>query len=102
MIATEPALASDEVTAAVSSLAEITLALLTGNEEAARALAGGAVQKKETVTRVFAAYDDCKSGTLSYEEAQALFTRLARCIVSELAAGEDTREVARVHARRIL
>lgn len=102
MFTTEPVHASEDVAAAVTSLAATTVALLTGHEEAALALAGGAVQKKETLARVFAAYDDCRSGTLSYEEAQTLFTDLARNIVSELAMANETREVARVNARRIL
>ena len=92
----------DEVEKAVGSLAAVTLALLSGDEPAAKALAGSAENKRETIQKTMAAYDVCQSGTLSYEEACALFTKLARSIVEELAAGEDTREVARAQAQRIL
>jgi len=85
----------------VSQLAGVTLALLAGDEATAHSLAGGAERKRETVQRVLAAYDVCASGTLSREEAQALFTSLARSIVSELAASGAS-EVARAHAQRIL
>ena len=87
--------------AAVSQLAGVTLALLAGDEATAHSLAGGAERKRVTVQRVLAAYDVCASGTLSREEAQALFTSLARSIVSELAASGAS-EVARAHAQRIL
>ena len=90
-----------EVERAVGSLAAITLALLSGDATAAQALAGSAEQKRETIRTAMAAYDECKSGTLSYPEACALFTQLARSIVEELAAS-DTREVSRTHAQRIL
>lgn len=85
----------------MSQLAGVTLALLAGDEATAHSLAGGAERKRETVQRVLAAYDVCASGTLSREEAQALFTSLARSIVSELAASGAS-EVARAHAQRIL
>jgi len=85
----------------VSQLAGVTLALLAGDEATAHSLAGGAERKRVTVQRVLAAYDVCASGTLSREEAQALFTSLARSIVSELAASGAS-EVARAHAQRIL
>jgi len=94
--------ASDNVEAAVGSLAAVTLALLTNNSAAAQALAGSAERKRETIRTAIAAYDDCKSGTLSYDEARSLFTKLARSIVEELAASEDTRQVARAQAERIL
>ena len=96
------ATATAEVEAAVTSLAATTLALIAGDEDAATALAGGAAEKRETVRKALAAYDDCSSGTLSYEEACALFTRLARAIVEELAASEGSRDVAREYARRLL
>jgi len=98
------AAASDtsDVEKAVGSLAAITLALLSGDAAAAHALAGSAEKKRETIRTAMAAYDDCQSGTLSYEEAVALFTKLARSIVEELAASKDTREVARAQAERIL
>lgn len=85
----------------MSQLAGVTLALLAGDEATAHSLAGGAERKRVTVQRVLAAYDVCASGTLSREEAQALFTSLARSIVSELAASGAS-EVARAHAQRIL
>ncbi|EOD13780.1 hypothetical protein EMIHUDRAFT_212273 [Emiliania huxleyi CCMP1516] len=91
----------EAVAAAVSQLAGVTLALLAGDEATAHSLAGGAERKRVTVQRVLAAYDVCASGTLSREEAQALFTSLARSIVSELAASGAS-EVARAHAQRIL
>ena len=78
------------------------LALLSGDAAAAQAMAGSAEQKRETIRTAIAAYDDCESGTLSYDEACALFTQLARSIVEELAASEDTREVAKTQAQRIL
>ena len=88
---------------AVGSLAVVTLALLSGDEAAAQELAGSAEAKRETIRTAMAAYDDCKSGTLSYEEACALFTKLARSIVEELAASDDTREVARAkHTRDVV
>jgi ribonuclease Z len=87
---------------AVGKLAATTLALLAGDEVAAQALTGGAEKKRELVRLALDSYDDCKSGTLSFDEAVALFTRLARSIVEELATGNDTREVARAQARRIL
>jgi ribonuclease Z len=93
---------SDEVVAAVSSLAATTLALLAGDEAAATALAGSAQQKREKIKLAFSAYDHCGSGTLACEEAKALFTKLARSIVEELAASASTRDTARKNARRIL
>jgi len=92
----------NEVEKAVGSLAAIMLALLSGDATAAQALAGSAEQKRETIRTAIAAYDDCASGTLSYDEACALFTKLARSIVEELAASEETREVAKTQAQRIL
>ena len=99
--------ATKPATAAVASLAATMLALLAGDEEAAANLAGGAAQKGETIQSAFAAYDACGSGTLSYEEAQALFTNLARSIVSEIAypthtLGQKTKGVARAGAKRII
>ena len=99
---------------ALTSLAQTTLALLSGDEEAANALSGGAAGKRELVQRTFAAYDECGSGRLSVEEARALFVDLARSIVAEIASEENrgkdggkgrstgTGEVARSHAKRVL
>eukprot|EP00966_Prymnesium_polylepis_P294779 6807304-Prymnesium_polylepis.1 len=66
-----------EVEKAVGSLAATTLALLAGDETAASEMVGHAAQKRELIRTALAAYDDCRSGTLSYEEACALFTRLS-------------------------
>ena len=98
---------------ALTSLAQTTLALLSGDEEAANALSGGAAGKRDLVQRTFAAYDECGSGRLSVEEARALFVDLARSIVTEIASDENkgkdderrsstTGEVARSHAKRVL
>ena len=92
----------DDVLDAIGKLAGITVAMLAGDEEAAVALAGGAETKQETIAKTLAAFDDCSSGTLSRDEAQALFTSLARSIVTELAEGANTRSGARAHARRVL
>lgn len=92
----------DSVEKAVGSLAATMLALLSGNEEAAQALAGSAEEKRETVRTVLSAFDVCQSGTLSYDEAKSLFTKLARRLVEELAASDTTRQVARVYAQRLL
>jgi ribonuclease Z len=86
----------------VSSLAATTVALLAGDAVAASALAGNAEQKRERIKLAFSAYDHCGSGVLSYDEAKALFTKLARSIIEELAASATTRDAARKNARRIL
>ena len=71
------------------------------------------------VSRVFQAYDDCGSGTLSAVEAQSLFVDLARSMVIELSKGANHDELgqdnnndddgnvaqmkaAQAHARRVL
>lgn len=95
-------LGRSDVERAVGTLASTTLALLAGDEAAAEALAGGADEKRAMIRLALEAYDDCHSGTLSYEEAVALFTRLARLIVEELASSEGASEVARTQAQRIL
>jgi ribonuclease Z len=94
---------------ALTSLAQTTLALLSGDERAANALSGGAAGKRELVQRTFAAYDECGSGRLSVEEARALFVDLARSIVTEIASegnkergGKSKATAARSHARRVL
>jgi ribonuclease Z len=109
---------SEDVTQALQYLASTTLALLSGNEDAASSLSDGAAQKKHVVSRVFQAYDDCGSGTLSTIEAQSLFVDLARSMVIELSKGANYDELirdnnnndgsiaemkaAQAHARRVL
>merc|ERR1712232_1525420 len=68
----------DEAVDALNSLAQTTLALLSGDEESARSLAGCASRKRELVQKTFEKYDVSGSGTLCLEEAQALFVDLAR------------------------
>ena len=93
---------SPEIQTALQYLASTTLALLSGDEDAASSLSGGAAQKKEIVTQVFEAYDVCESGTLSVEEARELFADLSRSMVLELSKGGSATEPARAHARRVL
>jgi len=102
---------SPEIQQALQSLASTTLALLSGDEEAAKSLTGGANQKKKVITQVFSAYDVCESGTLSVEEARTLFVDLSRSMVVELSKGtssssqDDNKEevkAAQAHARRVL
>lgn len=95
-----------EAEEAVATLASTTLALLAGDEESALELAGGAAEKRRLIHEAFRAYDVCESGTLSVEEARALFTNLSRSIVEELARGGkgegEFRDAARAHAGRVL
>ena len=110
-----------EAEKALASLAATTLALLAGDEQAAEALAGGARGKQELIHQAFEAYDVCESGTLSTEEARALFVDLARNLVTDLATPSENRTrtqqlasyqpspdkapipgAARAHARRVL
>ena len=78
---------SAETEQALATLAATILALLAGDEAAALALTGGsAEQKKNLIQKSFQAYDVCESGTLSVEEARALFVDLARNIIHDLAA----------------
>mmetsp|Transcript_26506 Transcript_26506/g.63589 ORF Transcript_26506/g.63589 Transcript_26506/m.63589 type:complete len:590 (+) Transcript_26506:45-1814(+) len=103
---------SPEIQQSLQSLASITLALLSGDEDAASSLSGGANHKRHVVTQVFQAYDVCESGTLSVEEARALFADLARSMVLELSKGAPGEEddhankkeakAAQAHARRVL
>ena len=104
---------SPQIQQALQSLASTTLALLSGDEDAASSLSGGAAHKKHIVTQVFQAYDVCESGTLSADEARALFADLARSMVLELSKGnsgdgdgDNENEVeikaAQAHARRVL
>jgi ribonuclease Z len=110
-----------EAEQALASLAATTLALLAGDEQAAEALVGGARGKQELIHKAFEAYDFCESGTLSIEEARALFIDLARNLVSDLATPSNDRTktqqlasyqpspdkapipgAARAHAQRVL
>ncbi|KAL9190671.1 hypothetical protein ACHAXT_000377 [Thalassiosira profunda] len=100
---------SPEIQQSLQSLASTTLALLSGDEEAASSLLGGASHKKQIVTQVFEHYDVCESGTLSVEEARALFADLARSMVVELssddgdsAGSKEEVKAAQAHARRVL
>ena len=105
-----PATSSPEIQQALQSLASTTLALLSGDEDAASSLLGGASQKRHIVTQVFKAYDVCESGTLSVDEGRELFADLARGMVVELSKGTDTSgeenkeevKAAQAHARRVL
>jgi ribonuclease Z len=105
---------------ALASLAAATLALLAGDEEAAEALTGGTAEhKRQLIQQAFQAYDVCESGTLSVEEARALFVDLARNMVTDLATPSQDRMqrqqlasyqptkssipgAARAHAKRVL
>jgi len=95
---------------AVQNLASTTLALLSGDAEAAASLVGGALRKKSIVQDVFSSYDVCGSGTLSQEETKTLFSDLARSMVVELSKGPrsgedvDSEEVMayQAHAKRVL
>merc|ERR1712194_976108 len=51
--------------------------------------------KRSLLQKTFDAYDVCKSGTLSFEEAQQLFHDLARSIVTEIATNgvDNDREI---------
>ena len=70
---------------ALSSLAQTILALVSGDEAQARTLCWTASKKKQLIEQIFNAYDTCESGTLSVEEARALFIDLSRSIVTEIA-----------------
>lgn len=106
---------------ALASLAATTLALLAGDEEAAEGLSGDKHSKRQLVQQAFQAYDVCESGTLSVEEARALFVDLARNMVTDLATPSQDRVhqqqlasyqptskskvipgAARAHAQRVL
>ena len=96
---------------AVQSLASTTLALLSGDAEAAASLVGGAKRKKSIVQDVFSSYDVCGSGTLSPEEAKNLFSDLSRSMVVELSKGPRSEEdhidseemkASQAHANRVL
>ena len=99
---------------ALSSLAQTILCLLSGDEAQGRTLCWSAGRKRELIEEIFNSYDTCESGTLSVEEARALFIDLSRSIVTEI-AGKDSAssnstnagiftmgQVARSHARRVL
>ena len=74
-----------ETVDALSSLAQTILALLSGDEDSAKALTGTAAEKRELIEQIFESYDACGSGTLSVEEAHSLFIDLSRSIVEEIA-----------------
>ena len=96
----------DDIQQSLQSLAATTLSLLSGDENAATHLLGGAQQKRHVVSNVFKAYDVCESGTLSMEEARTLFADLARSMVIELSKGNDGDNEdllpAKAHAKRVL
>ena len=104
----QPSLPPTDIQQSLQSLASTTLSLLSGDENAAAHLLGGASQKRHVVTNVFKAYDVCESGTLSLEEARSLFADLARSMVLELSKGgsgdEENESVspAKAHAQRVL
>ncbi|KAK1743709.1 tRNase Z TRZ1 [Skeletonema marinoi] len=104
----QPSLPPADIQQSLQSLASTTLSLLSGDENAAAHLLGGASQKRHVVTNVFKAYDVCESGTLSLEEARSLFADLARSMVLELSKGssgdEENESVspAKAHAQRVL
>ena len=97
-----------DIQQSLQSLASTTLSLLSGDENAAAHLLGGASQKRHIITNVFKAYDVCESGTLSLEEARSLFADLARSMVLELSMGsgsdkdDDNVSPAKAHAQRVL
>mmetsp|Transcript_27465 Transcript_27465/g.55172 ORF Transcript_27465/g.55172 Transcript_27465/m.55172 type:complete len:567 (-) Transcript_27465:2137-3837(-) len=104
-----PSLPPADIQQSLQSLASTTLSLLSGDENAAAHLLGGASQKRHVVTNVFKAYDVCESGTLSLEEARSLFADLARSMVLELSKGssgdeenESVMSPAKAHAQRVL
>ena len=98
-----------DIQQSLQSLASTTLSLLSGDENAAAHLLGGASQKRHVITNVFKAYDVCESGILSVEEARSLFVDLARSMVLELSKGgsgegdeDDNVSPAKAHAQRVL
>ena len=87
---------------AVRSLAGVTLSLLAGDEDAAEELFADKAARRQAVTIALDGFDGSETGWLSREEAEDLFARLARGIVTELAEGSRAPEIARIHARRVL
>ena len=63
---------------AVRSLADVTLSLLAGNEDAAEELFADKDARRTAVRTVLDGFDGSKDGWLSRQEAEALFARLAR------------------------
>ena len=104
--ATEPvaveALERSPLENAVRSLAGVTLSLLAGDEDAAEELFADKAARRQAVTIALDGFDGSETGWLSREEAEDLFARLARGIVTELAEGSRAPEIARIHARRVL
>ena len=90
------------VESAVRSLADVTLSLLAGDEDAAEELFADKAARRTAVTTALDGFDVSRDGLLSRDEAEALFARLARGIVTELAEGSRAPEIARIHARRVL
>ena len=77
-------------------------AKLAGDEDAAEELFADKAARRQAVTIALDGFDGSETGWLSREEAEDLFARLARGIVTELAEGSRAPEIARIHARRVL
>ena len=63
---------------AVRSLADVTLSLLAGDEDAAEELFADKAARRTAVTTALDGFDVSRDGLLSRDEAEALFARLAR------------------------
>ena len=88
---------------AVRSLADVTLSLLAGDEDTAEELFADKDARRAAVTTALDGFDVSKDGWLSRDEAEALFARLANCIVAELADDKGgASELTQMHARRVL
>ena len=98
----EPSVERSPLENAVRSLAGVTLSLLAGDEDAAEELFADKAARRQAVTIALDGFDGSETGWLSREEAEDLFARLARGIVTELAEGSRAPEIARIHARRVL
>ena len=91
------------VESAVRSLADVTLSLLAGDEDAAEELFADKDARRAAVITALDGFDVSKDGWLSRDEAEALFARLAHCIVAELADGKGgASELTQMHAKRVL
>jgi ribonuclease Z len=91
------------VESAVRSLADVTLSLLAGNEDAADELFASKEARRAAVVTALDGFDVSRDGWLSRDEAEALFARLAHCIVAELADGKGgASELTQMHAKRVL
>ena len=71
------------------SLADVTLSLLAGDEAAAESLFADKAARRTAVTTALDGFDVSRDGLLSRDEAEALFARLARGIVAELAPADE-------------